>query len=131
MERRRAPRASAARRRGEPGREEHHGANPGHAAAPAQLRADGITLVAITNDPPGLLRQASAAYRLKGTPLVSDPNRSLTVRFGALGGGMHPDTANHTFILVDRSGIVRFHEDYPNMWAEPTQLLDTLRGLSG
>lgn len=48
----------------------------------------------------------------------------------ALGGGMHADTASHTFILVDKSGKVRFDQDYPNMWVEPSTLLKLLPKLS-
>jgi peroxiredoxin len=91
----------------------------------AALHAQNITLVSVTNDSPSILRQAASAYRLKGT-FVADPERTLTTRFGALGGGMHADTADHTFILVDQAGIVRFHQDYPNMWVEPADLLSTL-----
>jgi peroxiredoxin len=91
----------------------------------AQLRGAGLTLVAVTNDSPDILRQVATAYRLQG-PIIADPNRTLTARFGALGGGMHADTADHTFILVDKHGIVRFHQDYPTMWVSPTQLLASL-----
>ena len=37
---------------------------------------------------------------------------------------MHADTADHTFILVDTTGHVRFHEDYPTMWVDPSSFLD-------
>ena len=90
-----------------------------------QLEAAGLTLVSVTNDSPDILRQAAAAYKLAG-PLLADPNRTLTDRVGALGGGMHSDTADHTFILVDKRGIVRFHQDYPTMWVPPDQLLKSL-----
>ena len=43
---------------------------------------------------------------------------------------MHADTASHTFILVDKSGKVRFDQDYPNMWVEPSTLLKLLPKLS-
>jgi hypothetical protein len=29
--------------------------------------------------------------------------------------------------LGDGNGVVRFHQDYPNMWVEPTELLHALR----
>ncbi len=57
-------------------------------------------------------------------------DRSMTKRFHALGGGMHADTASHTFILVDKAGTVRFNKDYPNMWIEPSTLLKLLPKVS-
>ncbi len=89
----------------------------------------GITLVSITNDDAATLQTVAADYQLS-TPLVSDASRELTLRFGALGGGMHPDTANHTFILVDKAGTVRYVRDYPSMWVEPTDLLKALPKVS-
>ena len=55
-----------------------------------QLRGAGLTLVSVTNDSPDILRQAATAYRLQG-PIIADPNRTMTARLGALGGGMHPE----------------------------------------
>ena len=91
----------------------------------AHLSQRHLTLVSITNDDPSTLRQAAADYRIT-TPLIADSSRELTKRFGALGGGMHADTADHTFILVDRTGRVRFHRDYPRMWIDPNTLLEEL-----
>jgi peroxiredoxin len=91
----------------------------------AQLKSLQLTLVSITNDDPSTLFQAAAGYKVS-TALVSDADRSMTKRFHALGGGMHADTASHTFILVDRSGVVRFDKDYPSMWIEPKTLLKLL-----
>ncbi len=62
-------------------------------------------------------------------PLVADSSRAMTARFGALGGGMHSDTADHTFVLVDKNGVVRFDKDYPSMWIDPNKLLEQLPAL--
>lgn len=89
-----------------------------------------LTLVSITNDDASTLAMAARAYKIT-TPLIADTNRSITKSFGVLGGiphgvGMHADTANHTFVLVDRSGKVRFIKDYPKMWADVNTLLEQL-----
>lgn len=91
----------------------------------AHLDRRKLMLVSITNDDPGTLQQAGVDYKLT-TPLVADSSRELTTRFGALGGGMHSDTADHTFILVDTQGTVRFNKDYPSMWIDPEKLLKEL-----
>lgn len=96
----------------------------------ADLNARHLVLVSITNDSASTLAQAAADYKIT-TPLISDANRAITKSFGVLGGipagvGMHADTANHTFVLVDRSGHVRFVKDYPNMWVDVNTLLKQL-----
>ena len=88
-----------------------------------------LTLVSITNDDQSVLFQAAAGYKVS-TALISDASRKMTNSFHALGGGMHADTASHTFILVDKAGTVRFDKDYPNMWIEPASLLKLLPKLS-
>jgi peroxiredoxin len=93
-----------------------------------------LTLVSITNDDPSTLAQAGRDYKIT-TPLISDANRSISKSFGVLGGipfgvGMHTDTANHTFVLVDKNGTVRFVKDYPKMWADVNTLLEQLPKLS-
>lgn len=89
-----------------------------------------LTLVSITNDDPSTLAQAGRDYKIT-TPLISDASRTISKSFGVLGGipfgvGMHTDTANHTFVLVDETGKVRFIKDYPKMWADVNTLLKQL-----
>lgn len=89
-----------------------------------------LTLVSITNDDATTLAQAGRDYRIT-TPLLSDADRTISKSFGVLGGvpfgvGMHADTANHTFVLVDKDGDVRFIKDYPKMWADVNTLLEQL-----
>jgi hypothetical protein len=56
----------------------------------------------------------------------------LTVNFGAVGGGMDMGTnmADHSFILVDKSGKVLFHKDFPNMWITTAALLEQMPSVS-
>jgi peroxiredoxin len=93
-----------------------------------------LTLVSITNDDASTLAMAGRDYKI-ATPLISDADRTISKSFGVLGGvpagvGMHADTANHTFVLVDKKGTVRFIKDYPNMWADVNTLLKQLPKLS-
>lgn len=89
-----------------------------------QLTRDHITLVMVTNDAATTLAASAHSYGLT-IPMVADPGGAITNRFGAVGGGMDmgPNTADHSFVLVDRHGIVRFHEDFPGMWISTSALL--------
>lgn len=93
-----------------------------------------LSLVSITNDDPSTLAQAGRDYQIT-TPLIADADRAISNAFGVLGGipfgvGMHADTANHTFVLVDKTGQVRFIKDYPKMWADVDTLLEQLPKVS-
>ena len=98
------------------------------------LKARGLQLVSVTNDDASTLAQAAHDYQIT-TPLIADESRSIVKSFGVLGGipfgvGMHTDTADHTFVLVDTSGKVRFVRDYPKMWIDVNALLQALPKVS-
>jgi peroxiredoxin len=98
------------------------------------LERDHLTLVSVTNDDPSTLAQAARDYKI-ATPLIADQSRKIVKSFGVLGGipagvGMHNDTADHTFVLVDKSGHVRFIHDYPKMWIDVNALLQALPKVS-
>ena len=100
----------------------------------AVIKNGGLQLVSVTNDDAGTLAEAARDYRIT-TPLIADQNRSIVKSFGVLGGipagvGMHNDTADHTFILVDGAGKVRFVKDYPSMWIDVDKLLQQLPKVS-
>jgi peroxiredoxin len=100
----------------------------------AHLQGRHLTLVSVTNDDASTLAQAAADYKIT-TPLIADTDRAITKSFGVLGGipygvGMHTDTADHTFVLVDKSGHVRFLKDYPRMWIDVNALLKQLPQVS-
>jgi peroxiredoxin len=86
-----------------------------------------ITLVMVTNDSVPALVAAARVDKLT-IPMVADPTGALTRRFGAVGGGMNmgANTADHSFILVDKSGVVRFHQDFPSMWISPVALFNEI-----
>ena len=94
-------------------------------ARAGDLSRRGLVLVNITTDPPSVLRRAARAYGIT-TPLVSDEDRDMSRAYDVLGQGMHPDTAGHTFVLVDSSGRVRWRRDYTTMYVPPATLLASL-----
>lgn len=86
-----------------------------------------MQLVVVTNDDVSTLVSSAQGYHLH-SPLIADPDGTLTNTFGAVGGGMDmgPNMADHSFILVDRAGEVRFHKDFPSMWVSTGDLLRQL-----
>lgn len=88
----------------------------------AELERRGLTLVNVTTDPPDVLRQAVAQYRIT-TPMISDEDGDMSTAYGAIGKGMHPNTDGHTFVLLDPGGRVRWRRDYTTMFVAPDKLL--------
>jgi hypothetical protein len=41
---------------------------------------------------------------------------------------MHANLPGHSFIVVDKTGVVRWNGDYPSMWLKPATLLSTATG---
>jgi peroxiredoxin Q/BCP len=96
------------------------------------LRKAHMSFVMVTNDSTSTLLSAAEGYKLAGMPMVADPQGTLTGTFGAVGGGMDmgANMADHSFILVDKGGIVRFHKDFPNMWISTAALLKQMPSVS-
>lgn len=90
-----------------------------------ELKKRRLLLVSITTDTPDVLREAAQAYGIT-TPLVSDDNKDMSRTYDVLGQGMHPDTAGHTFVLVDRRGNIRWRRDYTTMYVGPSKLFAEL-----
>lgn len=95
----------------------------------AQLRQRELTLISITTDPPETLRQAVREYDIT-TPMISDQSRATSSAYGAVGQGMHPDTDGHTFVLIDRTGHIRWRRDYTTMYIPPERLLGEIPKIS-
>ena len=98
------------------------------------LQGRHMMLISVTNDDAATLAQAGQDYKI-ATPLIADTDRKIVKSFGVMGGipagvGMHMDTADHTFVLVDKTGHVRFVKDYPKMWIDVNALLKTLPKVS-
>jgi peroxiredoxin len=88
------------------------------------LTADGIKLVSVTTDPPGDLAQAASQYGIR-TPLLADPTTGMSAAYGMLahGGMQHAGEDGHAFMLLDATGRVLWHQAYPQMYVQPSQLL--------
>ena len=93
-----------------------------------QLAKRHLILVSITPDSPAQLRQAVADYKIH-TPLLTDESRRMSTDYDVLGLGMHADMPGHTFILVDKTGAIRWRHDYTKMYVPVKELLaDIPRG---
>ncbi len=84
----------------------------------AQLQQRGISLVSITPDSSGDLKQAIAQYGIS-SPMIADDDRTMSEAFNTLGKGMHGDTPGHAFALIDK-GKVLWYRDY---WLPPTRAM--------
>ena len=92
----------------------------------AQLAKRGISLVSITPDSSGDLKQAITQYGIN-SPMIADDDRTMSEAFNTLGQGMHADTPGHAFALIDK-GKVLWYRDYwmaptRSMYIEPAKLL--------
>jgi len=87
----------------------------------AELRKRDLTLINITTDPADVLSEAVSAYGIT-TPMISDESLDMSNAYGAVGQGMHPNTDGHTFVLIDRSGQIRWRKDYTAMFVPPGRL---------
>jgi peroxiredoxin len=94
-----------------------------------QLAKRHLALVSITPDSPAQLRQAVAEYKIR-TPLLTDESRRMSTDYDVLGLGMHADMPGHTFILVDRHGVIRWRHDYTKMFVPPNELLKAIPNIS-
>ncbi len=81
-----------------------------------QLAKRGISLVSITPDPAGDLKQMIAQYGIT-SPMIADDDRTMSQAFNTLGAGMHADTPGHAFALIDK-GKLLWYRDY---WLPPTR----------
>jgi len=77
------------------------------------FRALGIgSIVTITTDPIDALRQKAALERLS-TPVLSDPDLSVSKAYDANSYGMMGRSRNgHSFIVLDRDGTILWRADY-------------------
>lgn len=65
-------------------------------------------------------------------PILADEDRAVSKAYGVLGlpSTMHPDRPGHTFLIVDRQGLIRWKLDVPDMGLVRTEaILDQLARL--
>lgn len=101
----------------------------------SELAKREITLVSVTPDSAADLEQAVRLYGIR-TPMIADPDRSMSAAFNTLGRGMHGDAPGHAFALIEK-GRVRAYRDYwlapdRTMYVDPERILaDLPRARSG
>jgi peroxiredoxin len=88
----------------------------------ADLAKAGITIVPIVMNPAVQVRQEMSAFGIR-TPYLIDTTGSVSRAYGMLGKGMHPGLPGHGFILIDASGMQRWHGEYPSMYLSTAGLI--------
>ena len=78
----------------------------------SEFGALGVDLVSIAFDSPQVLSAAGAEYGVGATPLLSDPDGSVSEAYDVLQWAVATGEPGHTFILVDRDGKIAWIQDY-------------------
>lgn len=71
-----------------------------------------VELVSIAFDSPEILAAAGAEFGVGPTPLLSDPDGSVSEAYDVLQWAVATGEPGHTFVLVDRNGEVVWVQDY-------------------
>lgn len=87
----------------------------------------GVQILAVTTDPLGDLRNAADENNISTIPMLSDADTGVSRAYDALGRGMHADTPGHTFVLIDKRGIIRWRQDYSEMYVPDSDILDAVQ----
>ncbi len=95
----------------------------------AELDAANTEFIDIMVDQPSLLKSEVSRWGLT-MPVLTDTDRSVSSKYNMLGFGMHSDKPNHTFVFVDKSGEIRWWEDYPSMRASTDSVVKKVQALS-
>ena len=89
-------------------------------------------LVVITPDPISSLIQKAQVGGYK-SPLLSDPNRQVSVAYDALKYGMMNGAyPGHTFLLIDQDGVIKWRADYGGppdhaMYVPDSQIINDMK----
>ena len=71
-----------------------------------------VELVSIAFDSPEVLSAAGEEYGVGLTPLLSDPDGSVSEAYDVLQWAVATGEPGHTFVLVDQDGKVAWIQDY-------------------
>jgi peroxiredoxin len=89
-------------------------------------------VLALSTDSLDDLRGMAEENEVSEVPLLSDSDASVSQAYDVLGRGMHADKPGHTFILIDRQGVIQWREDYSEMYVPTEDVLKAVRkGLAG
>ena len=71
----------------------------------------GVQLLSLSPDPVEAWRQEGGSMGIS-SPMLSDADNSVWLRYGTVGWMMPSDEPGHTFVLVDETGKVAWVRDY-------------------
>ena len=89
-----------------------------------------VELVSIAFDSPQVLSAAGEQVGVGPTPLLSDPDGSVSKAYDVLQWAVASGEPGHTFVLVDESGKIAWIQDYgaPEnrgvMYVEPAEITE-------
>jgi peroxiredoxin len=95
----------------------------------ADFEALGITVLPIVMNTKAAILADMRQYGVTTPFLLDDGTASKA--YGTLGKGMHADLPGHSFVLIDATGVQRWHGEYPSMWLAPSDLVTEIRGRLG
>lgn len=91
----------------------------------AQFDAAGVTVLPIVMNTREQIMADMSAYGVT-TPFLLDDG-TVSKAYDTLGKGMHAGLPGHSFVLIDKEGMQRWHGEYPSMWLAPDELLSQVR----
>ena len=93
-----------------------------------------VELVSVAFDSPEVLAASGAEFGVGPTPLLSDPDGSVSEAYDVLQWAVATGEPGHTFVLVDQNGKVVWIQDYgaPEnrgvMYVEPSEIAGEVAG---
>lgn len=82
----------------------------------------GITLVPIMVNAAPVVTEEMGRFGLN-TPVLIDASKSVSRAYDTLGRGHHAGLPGHSFIAVDKNGVLRWRGDYPGMYVGADEML--------
>lgn len=91
----------------------------------AKLQALDVALVTLAVDPLPMLVDNAVRERVSGMALVSDANARVSAQYQTMYTSMMTgQRPGHTFVLIDRAGIIRWRRDFKEMYVPDDQVLN-------
>ena len=87
--------------------------------------AANVTVLPIVMNTKEQITTDMATYGAK-TPFLLDDG-TVSKAYDELGKGMHAGLPGHGFVLIDKNGVQRWTDEYPQMWLSPTDLLTKVK----
>ncbi len=85
-------------------------------------------MVSVFTNPLDILQSEGKRFGIDTSsfPMAMDTNGNVGKKFGAWGHGMHSNNFGHSFVLIDKSGVVRWQVEEPSMRVSAKTILDQL-----